>query len=895
MNFGKRATNKKRDALSSQSTMMGKKANVSVLRIIFIVLIALFAIGGCMGIGAMRGLLDDAPNISEVNIVPVGEATFVYDANGTQLQKLTAPDSNRMPVTIDQIPLDLQHAVVAIEDERFYEHNGIDIRGILRAAVVGITSRHFSEGASTITQQLIKNNVFTDWVNESTLERFERKFQEWYLALELEKQIKDKNEILQNYLNTINLGNGNYGVQAAAQDYFGKDVSELTLSECTVLAGITQNPTKYNPVINPESNAERRQEVLNHMLEQEYITKEQYDECLADNVYERIQNVEKASESEDTTYSYFIDELTEQVIQDLQDKRGYSEQQAYNALYSGGLRIYTTQDPAIQQICDEEYSDPNNFPSGSQVELDYALTIKHTNGEEENYSTEMLEQYFIQNENSNFTVLFDSQESAQAHVDAYKAAVMTEGDEVVAETIHFTPQPQSSLCIIDQHTGYVKAIVGGRGEKSTSLSLNRATNTTRQPGSTFKPLAAYAAALNEGGMSLATTFEDEPFTYDNGEPLYNADRQYHGTVTMRQAIVHSYNIPAVKCMIEITPELGMEYLKKFGFTTLITEPTEINGGIYDDLNASTAIGGITQGVNNLELTAAYAAIANNGTYIKPVFYTKILDADGNVVIDNTPEKTTVIKPSTAYLLTNVMEDVIKEGTGTRVQFSGMHLAGKTGTTDNYRDLWFCGFTPYYTCSVWAGYDDNTVLPQGTYRTYQQTLWRNIMQRIHQDLPDTDFKMPSTVQEASICTKTGLLATNGCSSVTELFDTEQIPTQFCSGHYAYSNNNRNYDYSNDYSNDYSYDYSYDYSQDSGTDSSENYETVIEEPAPENPMEIPEETQPEVSAPSGGTETPPEESTPSEGTETPPEESAPSEGTEAPPEESAPSDTGGEVTE
>ena len=864
MNFGKRATNRKRNALSSHSTMMGKKANVSILRIIFIALIAVLAIGCCMGIGAMRGLIDDAPDISEVNIVPVGEATFVYDANGDQLQKLTAPDSNRMPVTIDQIPLDLQHAVVAIEDERFYEHNGIDIRGILRAGVVGITTGHFSEGASTITQQLIKNNVFTDWVNESTLERFERKFQEWYLALELEKQVKDKDVILQNYLNTINLGNGNYGVQAAAQDYFGKDVSDLTLSECTVLAGITQNPTKYNPVINPENNAKRRQKVLDHMLDQEYITKEQYDECLADNVYERIQSVEKESESENTTYSYFIDELTEQVIQDLQDKRGYSEQQAYNALYSGGLRIYTTQDPSIQQICDEEYSDPDNFPSGSQVELDYALTLKHANGEEENYSTEMLEQYFIQNESSDFTVLFNSQESAQAHVDAYKAAVMTEGDEVVAETVHFTPQPQSSLCIIDQHTGYVKAIVGGRGEKSSSLSLNRATNTTRQPGSTFKPLAAYAAALNECGMSLATTFEDEPFTYDNGEPLYNADRQYHGTVTMREAIVHSYNIPAVKCMIEITPELGVEYLQKFGFTTLITEPTEINGGIYDDINASTAIGGITQGVSNLELTAAYATIANNGTYIKPVFYTKILDADGNVVIDNSPEKTTVIKPSTAYLLTNVMEDVVTEGTGTRVQFDGMHIAGKTGTTDNYRDLWFCGFTPYYTCSVWAGYDDNTVLPQGTYRTYQQTLWRNIMQRIHADLPDTDFKMPSTVQKASICTQTGLLATSSCNAVTEYFDIDQIPTQYCSGHYSYHYN-------------YNYDYSYDYSEDSGTDSSEDSNTTVEEPTPETPAEVPEETQPEVSVPEESTEMPPADG----GTDTGGGE--------------APADTGGEVAQ
>ena len=843
MNFGKRATNQKRNALASRSTMMGKKAHVSVLRIIFISLIAILVIGGCLGIGVMKGLIDDAPDISDVNIVPVGEATFVYDADGNQLQKLTAPDSNRMPVDLDQIPKDLQYAVVAIEDERFYEHNGIDIRGILRAAVRGITTGTFSEGASTITQQLIKNNVFTDWVNESTLQRFQRKFQEWYLALELEKQV-DKDEILENYLNTINLGNGNYGVQAAAQDYFGKDVSELTLSECTVLAGITQNPTRYNPITNPENNAQRRQEVLDHMLEQEYITKEQYDECLADNVYDRIQSIEQGEENEDTTYSYFIDELTEQVIQDLQDKRGYTEQQAYNALWSGGLRIYTTQDPDIQQICDEEYSDSSNFPSGSQVELDYALTVRHPNGEEENYSAEMLEQYFIENESSDFSLLFDSQESAQAHVDAYKAYVLSDGSEVVAETVHFTPQPQSSLCIIDQHTGYVKAIVGGRGEKSTSLSLNRATNTTRQPGSTFKPLAAYAAALNECDMSLATTFEDEPFTYDNGEPLYNADRQYHGTVTMRESIVHSYNIPAVKCMIDITPELGVEYLEKFGFSSLVTEPVDINGESYDDLNASTAIGGITYGVSNLELTAAYAAIANNGVYIKPVFYTRILDSDGNVVIDNTPEKTTVIKPSTAYLLTSAMEDVISEGTGTRVQFDGMHLAGKTGTTDNYRDLWFCGFSPYYTCSVWAGYDDNTVLPAGESRTYQQTLWRNIMERIHENLVDTEFKMPSTVEEASICTRTGLLATSSCNAVTEYFDIDQIPTQYCSGHYSSS---YNYNYSDSYTQSGDND-GEDENERSGQDTGNtDNEESIDEPVPETPAEVPEETQPEESQP------------------------------------------------
>ena len=832
MNFGKRATNKKRNALTSRSTMIGRKAHVSLLRVIFLSLLAILVIGACAGLGAFKGLLDSAPDIDDVNIVPVGEATFVYDANGNQLQKLTAPNSNRMPVTLDKIPKDLQNAVVAIEDERFYEHNGIDIRGILRAGAKGILNGgNFSEGASTITQQLLKNNVFTGWTNESTVQRFTRKIQEQYLALQLEKHTSKK-VILENYLNTINLGNGNYGVQAAAQDYFGKDVSELTLSECTVIAGISQNPTRFNPAVNPEENTKRRVMVLDHMLDQEYISKEQYDECLADNVYERIQQVaQQQQEEENKVYSYFIDELTEQVVKDLQEQRGYTESQAYNALYSGGLRIYTTQDPIIQQICDEEYANPNNFPAGSQVLLDYRLTVKHPNGEQENYSKEMLQDYFIQNENQNFTLLFNSQEDAQAHVDAYKASILADGSQVVAEVANFIPQPQSSICIIDQYTGYVKAIVGGRGQKSSSLTLNRATNTLRQPGSTFKPLATFAAALNEGGMTLADTFEDTPYKYKDGTPLYNYDHAYHGTVSIRTAIQESYNIPTVKAMEKITPALGVEYLKKFGFTSILDTQTEIpagSGDYFSDVNLPTALGGITKGVSNLELTAAYAAIANNGTYIKPVFYTKILDSEGNVVIDNTPEKTTVIKPSTAYLLTSAMEDVVKKGTGKRLKLNNMPVAGKTGTTDNYKNLWFAGYTPYYTCAVWAGYDDNTVLPSGTARTYQQTLWRTIMQRIHNDLPSKEFEMPSTVEKASICTKTGLLATYSCKSVTEYFDTETLPKKYCNGHFFnFFNQGNNSDDEDD-----------------------------EEPKPDNSVDVPDEITPPTTNPEPETPEKPE---------------------------------------
>ena len=248
MNYGKKSASKKRNSLISRSSMMGKRAHVSFIRVLFIGLIALCVAVSSLGIGSIRGILANTPDVNEVDIMPLGYATFLYDCNGNQIRKLAAPNANRLPVSIDQIPEDLQHAVVAIEDERFYEHNGIDVRGILRAGVKALTTGSFSEGASTITQQLLKNNVFTNWTNESTqVERFTRKLQEQFLAVEIEKKIGDKNVILENYLNTINLGAGAYGVQAAARQYFNKDVWDLNLSECATLAGITQAPTKYNP------------------------------------------------------------------------------------------------------------------------------------------------------------------------------------------------------------------------------------------------------------------------------------------------------------------------------------------------------------------------------------------------------------------------------------------------------------------------------------------------------------------------------------------------------------------------------------------------------------------------------------------------------------------------
>ena len=700
------------------------------------------------------------------------------DNQGNETATLVASGSNRVYVTIDEIPLDLQHAFVAIEDARFYEHNGIDITGIVRAGITGITSGRFSQGASTITQQLLKNNVFTDWTSESSFaDKMERKIQEQYLAIQLEK-VEDKDWILENYLNTINLGQNTLGVQAASQRYFNKDVSELTLSECAVIAGITQNPSRYNPVSNPDANAERRTKVLNNMLDQGYIDQAAYDTAMADNVYDRIQIVDSETAS-DNINSYFVDALTEQVIDDLMEVKGYTETQAYKALYEGGLTIYSTQDPSIQQICDEEVNNADNYGSETKYSCSYRLTIQKADGTYQNYSEQTMLSYY-QSKNSKYNIDFDSKEAVDAAIEQYKADIMEDGDTIVpnGESITYTMQPQASMTVIDQSTGEVKAIVGGRGDKTANKTLNRATDTKRQPGSTFKILSAYAPALDIGGMTLASVQDDAPYTYSNAAhtPVNNYDKSYRGFTTIREGITYSINIVAVKTLTDIGVDIGYEYLQNFGFSTLCDS----------DRTQALALGGITNGVTNLELTAAYATIANGGTYTKPRFYTKILDHDGNVLIDNTPQTHTVLKETTAWLLTNAMEDVLTNGTGRPAHFNGMPQAGKSGTTSSDRDALFAGYTPYYTCVVWGGYDDNAEL---SYTTYPKTLWKSVMGRIHENLDYKDFDKPDGITTATVCKKSGKLAVAGlCDSdprgsmvESEYFASGTVPKDYCDHH------------------------------------------------------------------------------------------------------------------
>jgi len=784
MNYGKKGIRKQMRALNSGAGKWGRKFSLTILNVLLLLVLALAIIGASAGIGVFKGIIATAPDIGNIDVTPTGFSTFVYDTEGNQIAKLVSTDSNRIPVTMDMIPEDLCNAFVAIEDARFYEHNGIDIQGIIRAAWVGISTGDFSEGASTITQQLLKNNVFSNWTSESTfLDSLKRKIQEQYLAVQLEKTMS-KEDILLNYMNTINLGANTLGVQAASLRYFNKSVSELTLSECAVIAGITQNPSKFNPITHPDNNAQRREKVLGNMLDQGYITQIEYDQAMADDVYSRIQVVDEETGDEEVN-SYFVDALTNEVLEDLIDA-GYTETQAYTLLYSGGLKIYSTQDPEIQAICDEIFADESNFPEGTKWLLDYALTIKSADGTMTNYSDEMMETHFKETDSS-FSLLFASKEDAEAAIEQYKTDIMVDGDEVYGETSSLTAQPQVSLTIEDQSTGYIVAMEGGRGEKTASRTLNRATDTYRQPGSTFKVLSTYAPALDSAGMTLATVLNDAPFTYPDGTYVRNwYGESYRGLTTIRTAIKDSMNIIAVKTLTLITPQLGFDYLQNFGFTTLV-ESEEINGKIYSDIQTSTALGGLTKGVKNIELNAAYATIANGGVYITPKLYTKVVDHDGNTILDNTAiDSKRVLKETTAYLLTSAMESVVTSGTGTSVNFGTTAIAGKTGTTSDYNDVWFAGYTNYYTATTWAGYDNNAKLTGSDQKNLAKTLWRKVMEKIHENLEAKTFEVPSGIVTATVCSRSGKLPVAGlCDStlITEYFESGTVPTETCDVHYS----------------------------------------------------------------------------------------------------------------
>lgn len=796
MNYGKNEVARKLQRSSSKAQKVASKLVLWLVKLVLVLFTVGIILSASLGYGIFKGIIDAAPEIDVASIEPSGYATMVYDSKGNLTETLVKSGSNRLEATYEELPQCLIDAFVAIEDSRFWSHHGVDLRSMIRAAV-GILTNNPAGGGSTLTQQLIKNNIFAGGNEDSFGEKLERKLQEQYLALQLEK-IMDKEIILKNYLNTINLGNNTLGVKSAAKRYFGKDVSDLTLSEATVIAGITQNPTKYNPLSEKgqKNNEEKRRVILQYMYEQGKISKEDQEEALADDVYSRIQNVDLVTQESQNPYSYFTDELTEQVMTALQEKLGYTESQASNLLYAGGLSIYTTQDPDLQAIVDEEVNNPDNYDV-VYYSVDYRLSIQHEDETVTNYSDETMKTYYRTDlGQTSYDGLFKTKEEADAAIAAYKSAMTKEGDTVLGEVVYYILQPQVSFVLMDQHTGYVKAVNGGRGTKEISLSLNRATNTLRQPGSTFKVLTAFAPTLDTCGATLSTVYYDAPYTV--GQKTFRnwyAKKGYMGYSTIRDGIVYSMNIVAVRCMMEtVTPQLGVEYARNFGITSL----TET------DYNAATALGGITKGVSNLELTGAYAAIANGGIYTKPVFFTKILDHNGKVLLENEPQTKRVLKDSTAFLLTDALAESMESSrmyaspgvslnsTSVPANIPGMSNAGKSGTTTSNVDIWFVGYTPYYTAGIWSGCDDNQKISAiGSSTSYHKRIWKQIMARAHEGLADTGFPVPDSIETASVCRKSGMLPNpgvceadpRGSAVYTEYFAKGTVPTQVCDHHVA----------------------------------------------------------------------------------------------------------------
>ena len=768
--------------------------------ILFCFVASLF-LGASFGYGLFRGVLDSAPDIHKIHVGPTSYATKIYDKKGNLMSTLVTEGSNRERVSYEELPKDMINAFVAIEDERFWRHNGIDFRSILRAVRGVVSDDSSAGGGSTITQQLLKNNVFGGGLHEGKFEKYVRKIQEQYLALELEDQPGlDKKEIkksiLTEYLNTINLGANTLGVKVAARRYFNKEVSELSLSESTVIAAITKNPSKLNPITHPENNAVRRKQVLHNMLSQGYIDESRYQEALNDPVYERIQNVNLVTQGEDKPYSYYTDELTEQVVDALMERLGYKKEDATKLLYSGGLTIYANQDSDLQAIVDQEINNPENYDT-AKYSISWRYTLQHEDGTIVNFSEKDIEKYLKEGKGISFNGLYTSKDQANKRIEEFKEKVTVDSDRILGETVDYVLEPQASFVLMDPHTGEVLALTGGRGEKKQSKTLNRASNVLRQPGSTFKIITSFAPAIDLYGATLASTYYDSEYTLGNKTFKNWYSGGYLGFQSIRDGIVYSLNIVAVRCLMEtVKPERGYQYAESLGITSLVK----------DDENPALALGGLTRGVSNLELTQAFSAIANGGELEKAKFFSKIVDQDGKVLIDTTEDKPTqVMKASTAYLLTDAMKesmesnrafasDVRVSSTSTRAHFDGMSQAGKSGTTSNNRDIWFIGYTPYYIGGVWGGCDDNQVLKDaktGEYNGgtgFHKDIWRKIMTRIHEGKTDPGFSRPEDIVEAQVCRKSGKLPTSGCyqdyrgsAVITELFAKGTVPTEKCTYH------------------------------------------------------------------------------------------------------------------
>ncbi len=613
------------------------------------------------------------------------QSTIIYDRYDQQASLVYA-NENRTPVPLAELPPYLPNAFVAAEDNRFYEHMGIDPVGIARALWVDLRGGSAAEGGSTITQQLVRSAYLSD---EKSLRR---KIQEAILALEVEHHYS-KQQILEFYLNRIYFGNGAYGIQSASQLYFDKDAKDLTLAESALLTGIVQSPNNYNPFASPDLAKLRQETVLDQMVKYGKITQDQAKQA----------KQTKLQYHEGATSAYQFPYFTDQVISDtegiLQQQQGMTREAAQNLIYKGGMKIYTSLNVPVQQEMEEVFANKANFPPDSKSQ-----------------------------------------------------------------------QVQGAMVLVDQHTGQIQALVGGR--KYSTMGFNRATQAERQPGSAIKPLAVYCPAL-EKGYTEAFVQDDVPATFAS-KTFYNDDDQYRGLITMRTALEYSVNTYAVKLLNLIGVDYGYDFATKFGITSL--DPDK-------DKNQSLALGGITNGISPLEMAGGYCAIANQGVYIRPYTVRRIVDDNGNILYQAQPQQQAVISEQTAYIMTDLLESVVKVGTGANAQLN-RPVAGKTGTTTNKVDAWFMGYTPEFVGAVWMGFDKEESmenLPDVFGATYPARIWKQVMQKAVENMPVSDFPMPTGLVRATVCGKSGLLPNAFCPQdelESDLFVQGTAPTDIC---------------------------------------------------------------------------------------------------------------------
>lgn len=722
-----------------------RKGTSGLLKVLLaIVVIIGFAVVGA-GLGTVFGILKGTDMLNTEDVTPESYTSIIYDANGEEFDKLHG-DENREYVKLSQISENLQEAVIAIEDERFYDHNGIDLRGIMRAMVTNVKTLSFSQGASTLTQQLIKNEKLDP---KKTLVR---KVKEQYLAISLEKSLKKqlgtkkaaKDYILELYLNTIGLSHGLNGVEAAAQYYFGKNASELSLAESASIAGITKNPSLYAPDTMPDKNKERQMTILKKMLDLGFITQGEYDQAAVEDVYANLVCSNKEDETATANHNYFVEAMIDQIADDLVAKKSYKKAQAYDLIYSGGLQIHSTMDATMQNAMEVAFNTDSLFPaSDGTLDVTYLISVMDTTNPDKDNNQSHYER----------KTTVTSEDQVDAFVESVKKELLDETHVKVLDKVTTSKSLQAAMVIMDQHNGQIKALVGGRGQKPGDSVFNRATQALRPQGSAMKPLASYAPAIDMGLLMPGSVIIDEPVTYGSWSPR-NWNGRFLGPCTVREGIRDSMNILAIKTFMMVGADASFKYLEDFGLSTLVEK----------DKAATTALGGLTDGISVLEGTAAYATIANGGIYNEPQYYTVVYDHDGNVLLDNSKvDSHRVIKETTAYMLTDMMKDVITGGgsaTGRKAAISGMTVAGKTGTTNDTKDLTFYGYTPYYTAGIWMGYDTSKMIENGG--SAHLNIWRTVMSQVHQGLANKDFEEPSGLVTQTYCSACGGIPTELCS-------------------------------------------------------------------------------------------------------------------------------------